>query len=177
MTNLKLPLRFHKNPPGCDARSVANILLQRAKNDFNELTPLQVIKLVYLCQGWSLALLDKSLFRQNVEAWMFGPVVKDIYDDTKKYIDQPVKQYLRARGDKLDDKSIELITAVYNEYKMYNGPQLIRITHKRNSPWAKIWRNKETKRDIIPNTLIKEYFLSLEQDYYRENPEERQRQP
>ena len=66
-----------------DARSVANYLIQRTLDGKKWLTPLQVIKMVYYCQGWSLALFDKKLFGQDIEAWEFGPVVPDVYHKLK----------------------------------------------------------------------------------------------
>ena len=55
---------------GRDARSVANSL---------------IMKLVYISHGWMLGLYNKSLFKQPVLAWLYGPVVSDIYHGLRKY--------------------------------------------------------------------------------------------
>jgi uncharacterized phage-associated protein len=34
--------------------------------------PLRLQKLLCFCQGWSLALLGRPLFRENLEAWVHG---------------------------------------------------------------------------------------------------------
>jgi uncharacterized phage-associated protein len=42
-------------------------------------TPLKLQKLLYFAQAASLALYDKKLFNENIEAWKYGPVVSVIY--------------------------------------------------------------------------------------------------
>ena len=70
---------------GRDARSVANSLIERGMADSAALTPLQIMKLVYISHGWMLGLYNKSLFKQPVLAWLYGPVVSDIYHGLRKY--------------------------------------------------------------------------------------------
>ena len=36
-------------------------------------------KLVYYSQAWSLVWDDKSLFRDRIEAWANGPVIRNLY--------------------------------------------------------------------------------------------------
>ena len=170
MTTLKLPFPRRSKQEGKDARSVANVLLTTARARHNTLTPLQLLKIVYFCQGWSLALLNTPLFRQDIEAWQFGPVVRDVYNEIRRYIDQPVLTNLKTNGDALTEKDKELITSVLKQYEVYTGPQLIRLTHLPRSPWTTTWRNRKTNHDVIPIQDIKEYFLQLKQEYYRGNP-------
>jgi uncharacterized phage-associated protein len=42
-------------------------------------------KLVYYAQGFALALLDRPLFPQHIEAWIYGPVVPALYREYKSY--------------------------------------------------------------------------------------------
>lgn len=52
-----------------DARAVANYMLAVAEKKGMTLTPMQVLKLVYLAHGWSLAWFGRPLIRDDVEAW------------------------------------------------------------------------------------------------------------
>ena len=67
-----------------DARAVANRLLQLAEEDGNQLTVMQILKLVYFCHAWTLALYDRPLIEQPIEAWRYGPVIPDVYHSFKK---------------------------------------------------------------------------------------------
>ena len=56
---------------------VAQYILQELK----EVSALQLQKLVYYCQAWYLAWNEgKPLFKENIEAWINGPVVRELYN-------------------------------------------------------------------------------------------------
>ncbi|HSX79064.1 MAG TPA: type II toxin-antitoxin system antitoxin SocA domain-containing protein, partial [Candidatus Saccharimonadia bacterium] len=59
-----------------DCYDVAQYFLAKADEDAGDLmSNLKLQKLVYYAQGFALALLDKPLFPQCIEAWIHGPVV------------------------------------------------------------------------------------------------------
>ena len=62
-----------------DGRAVANALITKGVEAGSPLTPLQIGKLSYIAHGWMLGLYGRCLFRQAVLAWLYGPVVRDIY--------------------------------------------------------------------------------------------------
>ena len=46
---------------------------------------LKMQKLLYYAQGHFLATYKKPLFDDKIEAWKYGPVVKEVYDKFKIY--------------------------------------------------------------------------------------------
>jgi uncharacterized phage-associated protein len=46
---------------------------------------MQAQKLIYLANGWSMALRHSKLIEEPFEAWDFGPVVRKLYDALKRY--------------------------------------------------------------------------------------------
>ena len=46
---------------------------------------LKMQKLLYYAQGHFSALYDEPLFEERIEAWRYGPVVKNVYDRFAKY--------------------------------------------------------------------------------------------
>ena len=75
------------------AKAIANYFLDKSI----DLTPMKIIKLVYIAHGWHLAITDKPLIEDYVQAWEFGPVIPDLYHEFKKYGNTPIKTY--AKGD------------------------------------------------------------------------------
>lgn len=65
--------------------AIANYFIELAKNDDNLVSPMKLQKLVYFAHGWCLALADKPLINEKVEAWQYGPVVGSLYREFKKY--------------------------------------------------------------------------------------------
>ena len=147
---------------GFDARAVANYLLYLARMDEKWFTPLQVLKLVYYCQGWALARLDTIVFRQDIQAWRYGPVVRDVYNEVRIYVDRPVSNNIKADGAHFSGEEQGLMRNVYRLYGNMRGVELISLTHLPGSPWDQVWSRRRTDHDIIPVDLIREYFIDLD---------------
>lgn len=65
---------------------IANYFLSKGeKFGKRSITPLKIQKLVYYAQGFYLALFNKPLFNEKIEAWQHGPVCRILYNKYKKY--------------------------------------------------------------------------------------------
>jgi uncharacterized phage-associated protein len=122
---------------------------------------MQLQKLVFLAQGYGIALLGHSIFYNNVHAWQWGPVVPKLYKPLQKYGSGLVTELLPDEGNPVPDNSDEMkvIFAVWKAFKDFDGFQLSGITHQEGTPWIKTWRNKQYA--VIPNELIGEYYKGL----------------
>ena len=140
-----------------DARAVANRLIDLAEEDGNQLTNLQVIKLVYFCHAWMLGLYERPLIEQPIEAWRFGPVIRDVYQSFKKYRGEPIRANARVPEANLDDKEEDLVRQVYSKYGYLSGIRLSEFTHEEGTPWDKVWK-RNGQDSIIPRSLMKEYY-------------------
>ena len=72
------------------ASKVANVFLKLAQEKNEELTNLKLQKLVYYAQAWYLAIYEKPLFDDEIEAWIHGPAVPSIYKMYKKFGWKPI---------------------------------------------------------------------------------------
>ena len=140
-----------------DARAVANALIERANQENQPLTPMQIIKLVYICHGWMLGLYGRPLIRQSVEAWRYGPVVSALYQGLRQYGDTHVRQPISTDDGQFDEYEADLISQVWEKYKHLTGISLSRLTHAPGTPWHTIW-NMQGQNSIIPQDLIEEHY-------------------
>src|SRR5437868_3345513 len=60
-------------------KAVANYLYALAESQGKQIDPMQMQKLVYFAHGWCLALKDAPLITERIEAWRYGPVVRELY--------------------------------------------------------------------------------------------------
>lgn len=139
---------------------IANKFIDIAKEVNKYLTPMQLIKLVYIAHGWSMALNDKQLVAEDVIAWKYGPVIPELYREIKSYRANNITKKITV-SDNLDIKNedVELIKEVYNKYGKFDGLELSAITHKKGSPWSKTW--EKTPWGVIPDADISNYYKML----------------
>lgn len=133
------------------------------KNSKSELSGMKLQKLLYYSQAWSLVWDIKPLFNEKIEAWVSGPVIREIYDLHKRFF--PVEESVFKKGNvsKLIKEQISTIKAVL---KYYGGKQpqwLSDLTH-REEPW-KIAREGLSPRERgnreITLASMEEYYSSL----------------
>ena len=155
-----MPANAPDMPDAHDARGIANILIQMGIQDGRPLTPLQVVKLTYLCHGWMLGLYHKPLSAQPAEAWKYGPVIPDVYHEVKVHGRKPITAPIDFPQAELDSTESDLVQQVHKAYEDFSGIQLSQITHEPGTPWHKIW-NEHGRNTIIPNSLIEEHYAGL----------------
>lgn len=145
-----------------DSRTVANEFLRLADENNDSLTPMQLLKLVFIAHGWCLGLLGRHLIRDPVEAWQYGPVIPNLYAAVREFASDPVRGPLMVpeRADKLDGEERNIIEQVYSKYGTMSGPALSRLTHQPGSPWAKTFKDG-TFGLRISNDLIEDYYQTL----------------
>lgn len=141
------------------AITVADQILRIAKARRKELTPLQLMKLVYISHGWSFPLRGCDLFSNRIEAWKYGPVIPDLYQATKQYGRNPIS--IAAVGDPqesvVDAPTKQFLENVFDVYGGMSGITLSSLTHQSGTPWQQTY---------IPNMFGVEIKDDLIRDHY-----------
>lgn len=143
-----------------NARSAASALLQRAHERGISLTPMQLLKLVYIAHGWMLGLYSRPLISDNVEAWRYGPVIPSVYQSIKQFRNTPVSGIAGVAPAPLDDAEKDIVNQVLDIYGDKTGITLSAITHQSGTPWDKTW-NSSGKNAVISNDVIETHYAEL----------------
>jgi len=149
--------------------SVANYFIEKSFDEGFIITPMKVLKLVYIAHGWHLGITGNPLITEQTEAWKYGPVVPSVYHTYKFFGSNDINEIIipnnQIRSDfKLlcsDKFASVLLDKVWEEYKIYSGLQLSDMTHRENTPWEITWnKNHGSKLSgaIIPNNLIQKHY-------------------
>ncbi len=122
---------------------------------------LKLIKMSYLCYGWYLSYYNKRLFCEKIKAWVYGPVILELYLSLKHFrgADLPLVCLSGLARESLNEQEKTMIEEVYKGYKDLSGVQLSSLTHKKNSPWDKTYNGKQSAQ--IKDALIKKHFDSI----------------
>lgn len=145
-----------------DVLTVADAVLKIAKKRGHQLTPLQLMKLVYITHGFSLALRNKPLFHNRIEAWRHGPVMPDLYQATKNFGRNqiPLSKVGNEDDISLDEQEVGLVTSVFDKYSHLDGIALSYLTHQSGTPWDETYQPGWNSA-VIPNELIKSHYEDL----------------
>jgi uncharacterized phage-associated protein len=101
--------------------------------DGDPLTPLRLHKLLYYAQGWALAALGKPLFDGRFEAWVNGPVLRDLYARFAGS-GEPVRSDRLGEPGRLPASERKLVEAVWQRYGQFSAGKLRQMTHE-EEPW------------------------------------------
>lgn len=144
---------------------IANYLINKSFETANLLTPMKILKLVYLAHGWHLAVRDKSLITEVAEAWKYGPVIPSVYNAYKSFGQEFITSMVSTNfPNEIDESTAKLLDKVFDTYKDRDGLQLSNLTHLANSPWDQVWNQncgKHSQNIPIPNNIIKTYYSEM----------------
>ncbi|WP_425362776.1 Panacea domain-containing protein [Candidatus Tisiphia endosymbiont of Hybos culiciformis] len=146
------------------------VLVDRKAGD--TITQLKLQKLIYFAQGISLALFDRPLFAEEIEAWEHGPVTRSLCSTFGNFEDDGIPPPEEIRFAIYSKNQKELIYKVYSFYGEHTAAYLRNLIHT-HSIWCeaiirqnKIITKEEMckffKTDVIRD--IKDYLLSISKE-------------
>ena len=142
-----------------NAFDVANYFLALADDESGEfISNLKLQKLVYYAQGFHLAMYEKPLYNDIIEAWEHGPVIPILYHHYKEHGADPIPFPSEIDFSKYSKNVKDLLDEVYGTYGQFSAWKLRNMTHS-ESPYLSAYNNPVNK--IITHELMKEYFKTL----------------
>jgi len=130
-------------------------------------------KLMFYAYAWYLAHTNRSLFQEDYEAWPWGPVLPNIYAQTRPYGRGPVtgKLHELARNDGTFTFRMNVpegvasdlkpfMKSIWDAHKAYTAIQLSNSTHAPGEPWTIVRDGYGSldEKPVIPNDLIATVF-------------------
>mgnify|MGYP000099482796 CR=1 FL=1 len=146
--------------------AIANAVLNEAWLQGKSVTIMQLLKLVYIAHGWSLALLNAPLVNEEAEAWQHGPIFPSIYRGFRRFGSNPIVELASTPFGPLAEATLtaeqrNLISSVVKNYGDMHAFRLSRITHEVDTPWSKTYDGGRGSSDDIPNALVAEHYRKL----------------
>ncbi len=156
-----------KNNGILDARTLACYIKEYYKTNFKkeDISPLKLQKALYFCFAYwgGFARLMKTnkneiekeyneiLFPNTIEAWVYGPVVPDVYHETN------LEKYKKINPFK-DNFVKEYINGILNDVLAANDFKLVEVSHQ-DKCWKKNFKpNSKFHNCVIPpEEIISEY--------------------
>lgn len=137
----------------------------------HEVTPLTLQKLLYYIQGNYVAIYNRPLFPGTCEAWVHGPVYRNVYNLFRDFKYNPIEDDrfapLKDGVFPLEPAAKAVVDRILNTFGMYSGKTLERITHKED-PWINARKGflpDESSQTEITLDEMKKYFDQVNQKY------------
>lgn len=153
-------------------KNVADYFIALSNETQSLITNMKLQKLVYYAQAWNLGLNGDSLFDEEFEAWVHGPVLPTLYNEYRKFGWKPilredlVEGSLEAIKASFSQPINSLLDDVAGEYFGMTAYALEKLTHQ-EEPWlnARIGLNEDQpSNNIIKKGDMLSYYSKFVED-------------
>ncbi|MCB6099626.1 Panacea domain-containing protein [Flavobacterium psychrophilum] len=140
--------------------TIANYFIKKHSEE-GQLTPMKLLKLVYIAYGWYLASFDsKQLVSEKPVAWRHGPVFPLLYSRLKNYGKNFVKEPLYSfKNEEISEEDATFLDKIWNIYGEKDGIYLSALTHQENTPWSLTYPRGENV--TISDDLIEKHYKEM----------------
>ena len=138
---------------------VASYIMSKVK----QCTTMKLQKLLYYCQAWYLVWNERPLFRENIEAWANGPVIRELYNFHKGIFTITDSMMTLGNPNRLSKEQMEDVDTVLKAYAPRSSQWLIEQTHT-ETPWKEARKGlspNERGHVVISHAAMAEYYSSL----------------
>lgn len=154
-----------------EAKEVAKFIVNYANSKGKFVNNTMVNIILYYLQGFSYIRYKEPLFQDDFEAWAYGPRIPKVYTlfsmfglgRIRPYNDvwdllfyNKVENINYREG--FSERIADFLEVNVTELLQYNSRELVASTWKKGTAWEKIY--EEGRKNVIPKSVIKHYFLS-----------------
>ncbi len=144
------------------ALDVASYFLLKAEEEGQELlSNLKLQKLVYFAQGLHLAVHGTSIFRDQIKAWDYGPVVPSLYGTFKHYGAGGIPVDPSFDPATIGEKTRQFLEEVLSVFGQFSAVRLMEFTH-----------DDQCWKDAYPNGVITNDSMRVSLKRYIKNGKE-----
>lgn len=136
-----------------DARALSLLMLS-----FGSMSNKKLQKICYYMYSWYLAIYERKVADVQFEAWVHGPVSREIYNIYKRYGWENIPSYQDFLP--VNEELIDFAKEIWQVYGKYSADQLEDFTHT-ELPWKKAregYKVYESSEVLLNDKDIYEYY-------------------
>ena len=143
--------------------SVVNFFIEKGVEGKTPITNKKLQKLLYYSQAWSMALTNKPLFKDKIEAWVHGPAIRSVYLEFRHHGFSPITKNDSSENiKKVAGETKKFLEEIWRVYGKHDASYLELLTHN-ETPW------KEARLGMCPSDSSNvEISLESMANYYSE---------
>lgn len=160
------------NIPVTSQRRKIDVVVDYLLSQCRDITNMALQKALYYVQGFYYAFYRTFLFTEDCEAWVHGPVYRDIYRRYSSYCFDAIDNVSEFDISYLSGEEKLLLDSIVRHVCCYSGKTLEAFTHT-ETPWVSARTGlpaEASSNRIIPKQSIGEYFSSVKDKYRMLSP-------
>lgn len=136
-----------------NALDIAKYIINKCIALGRPVSNLQLQKILYYVQGEFMKNSNgEALFQDDIEAWQYGPVVRDVYYAFNNYSSSDISD-IQECDEQLTDYEKNIVDPVIEQKSKLSAWELVQKTHSERP-----WKDTYNKGKIITNEKMREYF-------------------
>ena len=146
------------------AKEIAEWFLYTVDRESGDsITHLKLQKLLYYAQAWSLVLINKPMFKEEIQAWMHGPVVPEVYEEYSQYGHKEIPKPDKCPN--IEREYEEVLEEVMKTYGIYEAKYLEALTHS-EKPWIEARGDLALEsrcENVISLDTMRKFYTSMQE--------------
>ena len=133
------------------AKDVAGYLVNGFISIGKPITNMKLQKLLYYSWIKYYKKENNYLFKDKFSAWKLGPVIRDVYNEYRRFAAMPIFFDDEKKFD-IDPDVALFLNDIVKEYQDVSAFKLVSMTHEDGKPWKKIYvpdKSMEIPFDLI----------------------------
>ena len=135
------------------AKDIAKYIVNRCIERCRPISNLQLQKILYFCQRDFKQIDGSTLFRDDFEAWQYGPVIPSVYRMFSLFGGMKINRRVREEIE-IDPDTRNVINRIVDKYSGYPAWDLVSMTHKKGDPWDQVFKDGKGNKRTIRKELI-----------------------
>lgn len=136
------------------AKSVANYVIAYGMKIGHPVNNLQLQKILYYIQVHFLKKKGIPFFKDEIEAWQFGPVIPTVYYQYAAWGPAPITMFKTQKID-LEQEEKKDLEQIVKGKAVLSLLEIVADTHKKGKAWDLYY--KVNKRNVIPKKAMELY--------------------
>lgn len=149
--------------------TISKYIINYCDEHFGGVSNLRLQKLLYFVQVEFIKEAGYAAFKEEIEAWSFGPVVPEIYRKYKIFGRENIilntsrgldflLDFDDVQKEEISENDKKIINRVLEEASSLPTAELVNISHKQD-PWKNAYKGENFFGQIISKESIKQYFV------------------
>lgn len=138
----------------CDAQDLAHYVVGKCYKDNKPVSNLQLQKILYFLQVVYCKSRhgEELLFKDEFEAWPYGPVLPDVYNEFSEYGGRVIEKRFDGSLSNVTPDLKRFIDEGIEVLREKSPWDLVSMSHVKGSPWERIYQSG--RRRVIPTSYI-----------------------